>query len=250
MEHTKETAESIQERFLEILQRDEPAVETLTTSPNSRCACSGSGWISSPQGVRQCDCRRDARRKAKLEAIPERYRESCLENFEIRSSADADATALIREKPVGSFFLYGDYAIGKTHLMYTQYRFLVESEVPTLVFSMADLISELRRAECDAEYFSVVLDRVRYCEHFHLFLDDIDKFKVTDFKYEVLFDLIDKIHKRRLGLTVTSNYSLRQLDEYEKLHPAIVARLDQICVAVRLSASPRETTAPPLTRFR
>ena len=38
---------------------------------------------------------------------------------------------------------------------------------------------------------------------------DIDKLKPTDFKTEVLFELVDTLYRRKHGLTVTGNYSLR-----------------------------------------
>lgn len=103
-----------------------------------------------------------------------------------------------------------------------------------MLLTMADLLSELRRAELERDYVSLVMDRVHYAESFHLFIDDIDKFKVTDFKFEVLFDLIDTIYRRKLGLTVTSNYGLRELVERERLHPAVVRRIDDICVSCEI----------------
>jgi DNA replication protein DnaC len=129
----------------------------------------------------------------------------------------------------GSYFLHGDYARGKTHLATAQYVKLVQIEWPCLFLGMAELIAELRRAELDPDYFCLVRHRARYAERFHLFLDDIDKFKATDFKFEVLFDMIDTIYKRNLGLTVTSNYSLIELARAEAVHPAIVRRIDDIC---------------------
>jgi len=68
----------------------------------------------------------------------------------------------------------------------------------------------------------------------HLFWDDIDKLKVTDFKSEVLFDLVDSLHRHNQGLTVTGNFSMRELVERERTHPAIVRRFDDMCTAVEL----------------
>ena len=69
---------------------------------------------------------------------------------------------------------------------------------------------------------------------YHLFWDDIDKLKPTDFKTEVLFDLVDTLYRQTHCLTVTSNYSLRDLIEQERMHPAIVRRLDDMCTVVEL----------------
>jgi chromosomal replication initiation ATPase DnaA len=99
---------------------------------------------------------------------------------------------------------------------------------------MGELISELRHGEINPDYFSIVRHRVRYSDQFHLFVDDIDKFKGTDFKFEVLFDLFDTLYKRNLSLTVTSNYSLAELANSEHLNPAIIRRIDDICQAIEV----------------
>ncbi len=69
---------------------------------------------------------------------------------------------------------------------------------------------------------------------YHLFWDDIDKLKMTDFKTEVLFDLVDSLYRQKHGLTVTSNYSMRDLVEHERMHPAIVRRLDDMCRVIEI----------------
>jgi hypothetical protein len=45
----------------------------------------------------------------------------------------------------------------------------------------------------------------------------------------VLFDLVDTLYRRKHGLTVTGNHSLRDLVGRERLHPALVRRLDDMC---------------------
>jgi DNA replication protein DnaC len=69
---------------------------------------------------------------------------------------------------------------------------------------------------------------------YHFFWDDIDKLKPTDFKTEVLFELVDALYRRKHGLTVTANYSLKDLVERERMHPAIVRRLDDMCRVIQI----------------
>lgn len=102
---------------------------------------------------------------------------------------------------------------------------------------MSELLADLRSAELDADHFCEVRHRVKYEDRFHLFIDDVDKFKPTDFKSEALFRLIDTIWNRKLSLTVTSNYSLTELQE--KLDPAVVRRLDDICQALDMRKTVR-----------
>jgi hypothetical protein len=59
--------------------------------------------------------------------------------------------------------------------------------------------------------------------HKNLFWDDIDKLKLTDFMTEVLFDLADSLYGQKHGLTVTGNYSMRDLVEHERMHRAVFA---------------------------
>ncbi len=65
-----------------------------------------------------------------------------------------------------------------------------------------------------------------------LFWDDADKVKVTDWKLEALFNVIDNIYRHNMHLTVTSNLDLTELQE--KLSPAICRRIDDICRKVEL----------------
>ena len=89
-------------------------------------------------------------------------------------------------------------------------------------------------AEFDNDFVSPVISTAAESGWYHLFWDDIDKLKPTDFKTEVLFDLVDGLYRRKHGLTVTSNYSMQDLIERERLHPAVVRRLDDMCRVIEL----------------
>ena len=57
---------------------------------------------------------------------------------------------------------------------------------------------------------------------------------MTDFKTEVLFDLVDTLYRQKHGLTVTGNYSMRALVDRERMNPAIDRRLDDMCRVVEV----------------
>jgi len=42
-------------------------------------------------------------------------------------------------------------------------------------------------------------------------------------------ELIDAIYRKCLSLTITGNYSLKELGELEKLPPSAIRRIDGIC---------------------
>lgn len=205
------------------------------TTPKLVCSdCSDTGWTWHPNGVARCECQKRKAAAQKLQQIPARFRDCSFVNYTPVDTRQHTALTQIAGDFTSSFFIHGDYARGKTHLATAQYAKLVDIERSCEFLSMAELLTELRRSEMDAEYFCTVRHRVRSAEKFHLFIDDIDKFKVTDFKLEVLFDLFDTLYKRSLGLTVTSNHGLRELANSGAVHPSIVRRIDDICEVVEL----------------
>lgn len=179
--------------------------------------------------MRRCECLMLKVREAKLGEIPERFRRCTFESYQPKSPQQMKTRALMLSHPEGSYFIHGDYGAGKTHLLYSQYRTLVLAGTPCHVRSTAELLEEIQREELEREYVSPVMEAARRQRNYHLLWDDAEKFKATDFKYQGLFALIDLIYRRQLNLSVTSNLSLVELDQQEKLQPAVVRRLDDIC---------------------
>jgi DNA replication protein DnaC len=178
---------------------------------------------------------REKIRETRLATIPERFRNSTFKSYQPQNPAQHQALVLMQGDMEGSWYLTGGYGSGKTHLLYAQYREMVlAGNTRCHVRTTRDLIEELRRAELDDGFVSSVLAAASGSTHYHLFWDDADKLKLTDFKTEVLFDLVDSLYRRNHGLTVTSNYSMRDLIERERMHPAIVRRLDDMCRVVGL----------------
>jgi DNA replication protein DnaC len=187
--------------------------------------------------MRQCECVAEKARAHYLALIPERFKDSSLESFKPRDPKQERALSVMRKDPGGSFYLTGAYGNGKTHLLYAQYREIAISrkgKTRCHVRTTRELVEELRRAEFDEDFVSPVLAAASKPAPYHLFWDDIDKLKVTDFKTEVLFDLVDSLYRQKHGLTVTGNYSMRDLVEQERMHPAIVRRLDDMCRVVEV----------------
>jgi DNA replication protein DnaC len=198
-----------------------------------------SGWrrvdLPGSAGMRQCECVVEKARKRALALIPERFRDSSFESFKPRDPKQQRALSQMRKDSSGSFYLTGAYGNGKTHLLYAQYRELVTAgQVRCHVRTTRELVEELRRAEFDEDFVSPVIAAASRRAPYHLFWDDIDKLKLTDFKTEVLFDLVDSLYRQKHGLTVTGNYSMRDLVEHERMHPAIVRRLDDMCRVVEV----------------
>ncbi len=220
-----------------IRERLDQANSTSRTPPGSaiKCElCQDSGFIRVELGVIGCDCQKQKARTQKLAVIPKRFQDATFASYVPGDARQRSALSKVSSEITKNFFIHGQYARGKTHLAISQYRKLIEIERPCALFSMAELLQELRRAEVDSDYFSQVRHRVRHADPFHLFIDDIDKFKVSDFKAAALFDLIDTIYKRNLGLTITSNYSIQDLGESGRVDWSVLRRIDDICEVVEL----------------
>ncbi len=224
------------------LQPGERATATQFTGRGNEPGCpicDDTGWCRAENeefiGLKRCDCVKDKILATRLAVIPERFKTSTLDSYRPRNPKQQRALELVRMDPGGSWYLTGSYGSGKTHLLYGQYRELVlAGKTRCHVRTTRDLVEEFRRAEFDDDFVSPVLDAAFGSAPFHLFWDDIDKLKPTDFKTEVLFDLIDSLYRQNHRLTVTSNYSMRDLVDRERLHPAIVRRLDDICRVIEL----------------
>ena len=212
------------------------------TSPASDVVCSlcgGTGWRRAGNedsiGYRRCECVEASLVAGRLAAIPALFREATFESYHARNLQQERAVALMRELPEGSWYMTGHYGSGKTHLFYAQYREIaMAGKTCCHVRTTRELVEELKRSELDGEFVSPVMTAAYSCAPYHLFWDDIDKLKPTDFKTEVLFELVDAIYRQRHGLTVTANYSLQDLVERERMHPAIVRRLDDMCKVIRI----------------
>jgi DNA replication protein DnaC len=184
---------------------------------------------------RRCECTKARFVADRLAAIPALFREATFQSYRARNLQQERAVALVRSLPEGSWYMTGHYGSGKTHLFYAQYREMaVAGKIRCHVRTARELLEELKRNELDSDFVSPVMAAAYSSAPYHLFWDDIDKLKPTDFKTEVLFELVDALYRHRHGLTVTANYSLQDLVERERMHPAIVRRLDDMCTVIQI----------------
>jgi DNA replication protein DnaC len=174
------------------------------------------------------------KRKQQLTQIPKRFSSVSIDNFIPKTDKQKKAIALLRQNVKGSFLISGDYGQGKTHLLWAQYCEVADGNNIVYPSSMHELLEIFKRSATEDGFekpteFLAIDDGI---EGTHVFIDDVDKFKLTDFKLESLFDFIDTIYRQNIGLTMTSNSTLMELQE--KLSPAIVRRIDDICTKIEL----------------
>ena len=191
--------------------------------------CQDQTWIpvEGKNAVRRCQCYVDRQ----LEKIPKRFVKCTFQSYYPKDRTQESAKRSMEGNPGSSFFLFGHYGRGKTHLLYAQYRQVILSGRRGFIRTTKQLIDELVDLELDKGN-SQILEAVGAAEPIHLFWDDIDKLKPTEFKHEVLYDLVDKIYRNSHKLTATSNIDITQLGTV--LGEAMARRIDDICRVVRV----------------
>lgn len=231
--------ESPQQPSLEEVQGKLSAANPNSSETELCSSCSGTGWIRyGDAGVGRCEClkRRIATERIRtvLQDWP-KFGAARLENLEPQNLFQRDGLKAIRINPNGSYFIYGDYGSGKTHLMIAQYCYLAERGENCLLRSPKDLVRELQKAETEEGFVSEVMQSARRAEKFHLFWDDIEKAPTyTTWREEALRDLLDLIWRRNLRLTITSNESMRGLEDKKLISSPVISRLFRICTPVQV----------------
>ena len=235
------------QQLAEIVQRIEGRLRELQPTCQERAPdcerCSGTGWIH-PEGesasVARCDCLKRKIAEGRIRAILDDWPEYSDASFDDRprSLSQIEALKAMRSDPAASWFIHGYYGSGKTRLMIAQYRHLAIVGANCLIRSSKQLMDELRKAEMamnapERPFESPVWHTVNQGGGAHLFWDDIEKAPArSDFRAEAVFDLVDTIKRRQVGLTITSNLPLEEL--IASLGDAAVSRLDRMCRRIEL----------------
>lgn len=196
--------------------------------------CRDTGWVDGPDGMKRCECFEKKLRLARAQKLVEQsgLRGSLLkksfENYHPKTKQQKDA--LERVKKGGSFFLIGDWGIGKTHLLAASVNEAVKDGVSAVFFSVPWLLQMIRD-----DLFSNrpigVMDIV--CDVEYLALDDLGKEKATETVQEKLFMILDRREIEGLRTSVTSNYDPDTLRR-DKVDGAIVSRIIGMCSLIVL----------------
>jgi DNA replication protein DnaC len=225
-----------------------------TQQPESRCSsrtecpdCQGAGWVhvDGTSAVRSCRCRTERIQQDRIREVLEQwpaYADADLETVRPRNDAQAEAIEQLRNRPDGSYFIFGRYGSGKTRLLIAQYRQRALSGSGCILRSGKDLMRELQKAEMsDPHEKQQFLSEVMLATHearpggLHLFWDDLEAAPArSEFRQEAAFELLDRIWRKQLGLTVTSNVPLRDLEASGKLSSKAASRIFRLCSQIEL----------------
>lgn len=189
--------------------------------------CHDSGWIPFNDRVRRCDCWLEKTFKA---TIPDRFFSCTFASYEPRDNIQGRAKINISCDIRGSYYIFGAYGRGKTHLLFAQYRELLQFR-RCLVRTTKQIIDELTAHDL-GQAVSPLRESLASSGKIHLFWDDADKLKVTDYKLEILYSLVDGIYRNNHQMTVTSNIDLDGIQNI--VGPAAMRRMCDICAVVKL----------------
>ena len=235
--------EKVSQISLELLQGQqtssaEPVEESRDTSQSNACPiCNGLGWqkvvTNEFVGMRRCECVGLRTKELRLAEIPKKFRAATFDSYEPKNPQQMRTRGLMVGQPERSYFICGSYGNGKTHLLVAQYRTAVLLGIPCHFRVSDELMDELQRETWDKGFVSPVMEAIRTKKRYHLFWDDIEKIKSSEYRDEQIFRLVNAIYNKELSLSVTSNLSIEELANLpqgkEKVPQAVVRRIDDIC---------------------
>lgn len=225
-----------------------PHLSVATPSLSEGCmACEG-GWVAvEVDGVRRskrCECRRKAIRAERLALIPAQYRkfgEPDLDSAVAQTKPDptdprkgwhpSQNTVLrkVQATRMGSYLFAGRNGSGKTFFYCALYRHAVMSDRRTAICSLAELLGQYKAWEMMSQEQRGEATRkngrplvlpfdLKTDDKWSLFLDEIEKARVTDFTSELMFQLLSMVRDFGHQLVCTTNMRWEELaDKWSKI---------------------------------
>lgn len=172
--------------------------------------------------MKPCKCRVKARMEAIANTMPPLFRDAKLSNLAPWTDKHAKQERVIevlRKNPYLSYLIMGRNGAGKTYLSWALWRNAAENGRRAIATTMAELMAEYRRLETSSGYDdwkpSVVAEDLRQ-EHtpYTIFIDEVEKIRVTPFTVEKLFDLVKAARDYKHQLIFVSNMNFKSLTEH------------------------------------
>ncbi len=123
-----------------------------------------------------------------------------------------DLAQSFANNPQGVLVLYGDYGVGKTHLLAAVANYLGAFGTPCLFTSMGMFFKAIQgRIQQNQDYLDLLQRAIRTPL---LLLDDIDKLKPSEFREEWLYELINGRTNKGSPLAISSNSAPNELEPW------------------------------------
>jgi primosomal protein DnaI len=177
--------------------------------------------------------------------IPPAFHHCTLDNFDWKGQSKDLSRAVegFVEGDIKGLYLYGNFGVGKTHLMVALYRVLVAKQddiSDTYYTAFEELIHECYSRMDTKEPITEYLDF--FCDVGLLFIDDITAVLTagkSDFPRETLRKIINKRYENELRTCFTSNLSFAQMMKDQLLHQHAISRIQGMCTPVLVKGRDR-----------
>ncbi len=208
-----------------------------TAPKNPLCEfCDDLGWVVKREGSTRCKC---LIQKIKIRNIGEEFADVKLYHIKPKNETQTKIKAIMLKNPYGSYYIYGDLNMGKTHFLSALYnKALDDGYIDTTRFTK-DKIFKKHITEWN-------FDREKYCpinyELFEnreikwLFWDDVGKSDMSSFFRQEIYAIIDlfRSNPNTFRLVMTSTFSLDELASPDYLGSSTIRRIEDLCEIIRL----------------
>lgn len=203
---------------MELLKVPEPddSEKASTNSEAPKCQiCFGSGWeVVKGKGARPCGaCRPASQRTARLLAqMPARYASARLADLVPRPELHENQAKIVeymKQNPSVNYYFCGENDTGKTHFLWCLYAEAVITGRRVITVTLHDWIEKniaaFRADQTLAESSPFRLsDLQQNALAYSVFIDDIDKKKMSEYVGEMVFNFVDSVYRHKHQLVVTS----------------------------------------------
>lgn len=192
----------------------------LTNNAPDVCEkCFGTFFIVSVGPCKDCLAKkRAARAEVLLDGLmPERYRHVTLDNLVAQPHLHRDQAKIIeymRAHPEQNYYLCGENDTGKTHFLWALCERAVRDGRNVIATTLHDWIAQNIESYQNTQTVTTfrLADLQQKTYPYSIFIDDVDKKKMTEYVAEMLFNFVDSVYRYKHQLVVTS-----QLDPEKRI---------------------------------
>jgi DNA replication protein DnaC len=206
-------------------------VDHRELSSNPCKLCGDSEYILRNGNLYPCECLRKKKQDEYADSIiPSRYRgvslDSLKPSWSIALPVDRQAKAIemIKANPLDGYIFLGPTGVGKTHLMYALVDYAIHAGRHVIATTCSQFVKSARESEFDKTIEPIIsqetLDQYAHgntpiSKSLHVFIDEMDKVKLTDYSQLLLFDFANFAYDNyeTVKFTLTSNLPPKKFEE-------------------------------------
>ena len=159
---------------------------------------------------------REELRARRLSRIPEKYQK-----------LNTDKLDLLESKMDRSLFITGKQGVGKTVFMYSLARKYIDLGKDLKIIRLTSWIMELQATYRNNGENPFIMAKEVAEFSGTLFIDDLGAEKSTEYIRQILYYIFDEREQRELKTVITSNMSLKEIDE--AIDPRTSSRIAGMC---------------------